>query len=310
MTDKRSFKLRRSILSVPGHRPNMHQKAVVSAADVVMLDLEDSVPIEEKESARKAVVASLKDLDWGQKIVTVRINAIDTPFAYRDLLAVVELAGNHIDTVVVPKIDHPGDIHFVSRMLDGIEGQYGYNKRIGIEANIESAKGLAAIDDIAAASRRIETLVFGIADYSASIGARLVSLSGHGENEGTLYPGHRWHFVMSRIVMTAKAYGLSAIDAAYGNFKDLNGLKTAATQACALGFDGKWAIHPGQIDTINQVFAPTAQEIARAKSVIKAYNEAKAAGLGAVAVEGRMVDAATLRMAQQLFEQAKALKLD
>lgn len=292
---------RRSILSVPGHRADMHQKAASSKADVIMLDLEDSVPVDAKQIAREAVAGSLKGLDWGGKIKTVRINGVDTPFAYRDLITVVAASGENLDAVVVPKIDHPGDIHFVSRLLKGIESHKGFKNRIGIEASIESAQGLLAIAEIAAASRRIETLVFGIADYSFAIGARLVSISGHGENEAALYPGHRWHYVMSRIVMAAKANNLAAIDAAYGNFKDIDGLTKSATQACALGFDGKWAIHPGQIDTINRVFAPTSDEIDRAKKVIEAYEKAEADGQGAVAVDGRMVDAATLRMARQLL---------
>jgi citrate lyase beta subunit len=194
-------------------------------------------------------------------------------------------------------------------MLDGIELSMGWSKRIGIEASIETAVGLEAVSEIARASDRIQTLVFGVADYSASIGARLVSLSGHGEKETEIYPGHRWHFAMSRMVMAAKANGLQAIDAPYGNFKDLEGLKQGAAMACALGFDGKWAIHPDQIDIINQTFSPSSEDIERARKVLDAHHQATLKGLGAVAVEGRMVDRATVRLAELLWEQAKCLGL-
>jgi malyl-CoA/(S)-citramalyl-CoA lyase len=251
------MKLRRTVLSVPGHVEKMHDKALNSDSDAIMLDLEDSVPVDNKMDARSRIIQSLLSRDWSRKTVLYRMNGLDTPFGYRDLLEVVEAAGPVIDAIVVPKINHPGDIHFVSRMLDGIEMNKGWGRRIGIEASIETAIGLEAVSEIASASDRIQTLVFGVADYSASIGARLVSLSGHGEKEAEIYPGHRWHFAMSRMVMAAKANGLQAIDAPYGNFKDPEGLKQGAAMACALGYDGKWSIHPDQIDIINQTFSPS-----------------------------------------------------
>ncbi len=303
------MKPRRSILSVPGHVEKMHAKARQSRADVVMLDLEDSVPPKAKETARTAVVNALRTIDWGAKIVTARINALDTPFGYRDLLVLAEEAGERLDAVVIPKVDDRADIHFADRMLTGIEMARGLSARIGLEAIIESARGLANVGEIAAASDRLATLIFGVADYSASIGARLTSISGHGEKEEELYPGHRWHFAMSRLVMAAKAHGLMAIDAPYGNFKDTSGLRRAAVMAAALGCDGKWAIHPEQLDTINAVFSPAPADIERARRVIAAYTEAQAAGRGAVSVDGRMVDRASLRLAQQLWEQARHLKL-
>jgi citrate lyase beta subunit len=303
------MKLRRSTLSVPGHIEKMHVKASQRDVDVIMLDLEDSVPVEAKVSARARAIQSIHALDWQDTIVTVRINGLDTPFGYRDLLEVAEAAGPRIEAVVVPKVNHPGDIHFVCRMLDGIEAAKGFSNRINIEAIIESAQGLEQVSQIANASDRLITLVFGIVDYSASIGARLVSISGHGEKEEEIYPGHRWNFEMSRIVMAAKAHGLLAIDAPYGNFKDPAGLQRSAALACALGYDGKWAIHPDQIEIINQVFSPSKEDVDRAIKVLAAHKEAKEKGLGAVAVEGRMVDQATVRLARQLYEQAKHLKL-
>ncbi|OGR16358.1 MAG: citryl-CoA lyase [Desulfobacterales bacterium GWB2_56_26] len=302
------MKPRRSILSVPGHVAKMHGKAAESEADVIMLDLEDSVPPEAKEAARRQVIESLTAIDWHDKTVTVRINSLDTPFAYRDLVDVVEAAGAKIDAVVVPKVNHPGDIHCVDRLLDGIEQACGYSI-IGIEASIETAEGLSDVTAIARASKRLRSLVFGIADYSASVGARLVSLSGHGENEAEIYPGHRWHFAVSRMVMAAKANGLLAIDAPYGHFKDSEGLQRSAVMAGALGCDGKWAIHPSQLATINRVFSPTEEDIRRAITILEAAEAAARNRRGAVAVEGRMVDQATVRLARRLYDQARHLGL-
>ncbi len=300
---------RRSTLSVPGHVAKMHAKALKSAADIVMLDLEDSVPPDAKEKARHQVIQTLQAKEALQRPLAVRINALDTPYGYRDLLEVAEAAGDLIDTVVVPKVNSAGDIHFVDRLLEGIELHHRRDHSVGIEASIETAAGLNAVNAIAMASSRLRTLVFGIADYAASVDARLVSLSGHGEKEETIYPGHRWHHALSRIVMTAKANGLMAIDAPYGNFKDETGLARAAGMAGAIGCDGKWAIHPLQIETINSVFTPSADDIDRARRIIAADEDARTGGRGAVAVDGRMVDQATVRLARRLRDQARHLGL-
>lgn len=301
------MKPRRSTLSVPGHISKMHPKAAASDADVVMLDLEDSVPLDAKEAARQQVIDSLQAIDWGPKTVTVRINGLETAYGYRDLLEVAEAAGDRLTSIVIPKVDHPRDIHFAARFLDGIELHCGRQHPLGLEASIETAAGLQQVAAIADASDRIQTLVFGIADYSASIGARLVSLSGHGEGEEALYPGHRWHFAISRLVMAGKARGLMVIDAPYGNFKDPEGLARTAVIACALGCDGKWAIHPDQVGPLNRVFSPSPEEVARAGRILEAFQGAQ--GRGAIAVDGRMVDQATLRLARQLWEQARHLGL-
>ncbi|ADW18500.1 Citryl-CoA lyase [Desulfobulbus propionicus DSM 2032] len=303
------MKPRRSNLSVPGHMKKMHEKASQSAADVIMLDLEDSVPVDEKATARAQVIDSLRSLDWSHKTVTVRINSLDTPFAYRDLLEVAEHAGHVIDAIVIPKVNDGGDIFFADRLLTGIELSKDVHRPIGIEASIETAEGLRNASKIMRASKRVISLVFGIADYSASIGARLVSISGHGEKEEDLYPGHRWHFAISNMVMHAKAGGALAIDAPYGNFKDMEGLRRSAVMASALGCDGKWAIHPSQIDILNEVFTPSPEEIALAAKVMEANARAQSEGKGAIAVEGRMVDQATVRLATKLWEQAKFLNL-
>lgn len=291
----------RTTISVPGNKAKMHAKAADSNVDVIMLDLEDSVPADQKEAARKTVIDSLLSLDFNAKSVALRINSPDTPFAYKDLIQVAEAAGDHLDTLVVPKVNHEADIHFVGRLLDGIEMALGQTRQIRIQACIETARGLSRINEIARADSRLSALSFGIADYQASIGAALVSLSGHGENEEQVYPGHRWHFQLSRMVMAAKANGLMALDAPFGNFKDDDGLKKSTALAKALGCDGKWVIHPDQIDTVNQVFTPAEEEIRRAGKILEAADDRSR---GAVAVDGRMVDQATIRIARRVWDQA------
>ncbi len=299
----------RSNLSVPGHVKKMHSKALNSKADVVMLDLEDSVPADKKNEARRIVIQSLKDLNWESKTVTVRINAPDTPFAYKEIIEIVENAGEQLDAIVVPKINHPGDIHFISRLLDGVEMDAHLKRKVRIEASIETAKGIEAVSEIAKACSRIKTLVFGVADYSDSVGAKLVSLSGHGENEEDIYPGHRWHYPMSKIVAAAKANDLLALDAPFGNFKNIEGLKRSAALASALGFDGKWVIHPDQIDVVNKIFTPSGKDIERARLILDAVEKAGHTGRGAVAIDGKMIDQATLRLAEKILAQAAFLKL-
>jgi citrate lyase subunit beta/citryl-CoA lyase/malyl-CoA/(S)-citramalyl-CoA lyase len=287
----------------------MHAKALASAADVVMFDLEDSVPLAEKAAARRQVIATLEAADLAGRGVAVRINGLDTAEGCRDLLEVAEAVGMRLDTVVVPKVDHEGDVYAVDRILAGVEKALGREREVGIEVTIESARGLERVAAIAGAVPRVRALIFGVADYAASVGARLVSLSGHGENEEAVYPGHRWHFALSRVVMAAKARGLAAIDAPYGHFRDPDGLARAAGISAALGCDGKWAIHPDQIEVINRTFTPAAEEIARARRILAADAAARAAGRGAVAVDGRMVDQATVTLARRLWEQARALGL-
>ena len=303
------MKPNRSVLSVPGHIVKMHSKSLSTSADVVMLDLEDSVPVEAKQQARNIIIESIRSLDWSSKLLSVRINSVDTPFAYQDVIQIIEACGEKIDSIVLPKVNHPGDVHFLCRLLDGIELYRGLQKRIQIEVSIETAMGLEAISQIAIASPRIKSLVFGIADYTASVGARLVSLSGHGEHEENIYPGHRWHYPLSKMIMVAKAHGLLAIDAPYGNFQDSTGLRKAAAMTCAIGCDGKWAIHPSQIDTIHEVYTPSREDIERAALILNAAHSAELSGVGAIAVDGRMVDQATIRLARKLWEHAGHLNL-
>lgn len=300
----------RSTLSVPGHLEKMHHKAKGSQADVIMFDLEDSVPLDQKEAARIIIIHSILTLDWQDKTLAVRINGLETAFGFRDALQIADAAGSKLDFMVLPKVSHPGDIHFIDRLISGIEMEKSRERKLGIEASIETAMGLDQVSAIAGASSRMRSLSFGVADYTASVGAGLVSLSGHGDNEEDIYPGHRWHFPLSRMIMAAKARGLLAIDAPYGNFKDSYGLEKSAAMARALGCDGKWVIHPDQIPVVNQVFIPAKGEIVRAKRILRAMERTGSQSMGAVAVDGKMVDQATVRLARQIWDQACHLGLD
>lgn len=296
--------MRRSILSVPGHLTGMHQKAAGSSADVIMLDLEDSVPLALKEEARQQVVASINSLDWGTKKLSIRINQPGGPFAHRDILEIIPKCGGKLNSIVIPKVSTHADVNFIDKLLEGLEAEFNLENKIALEPSIEDPLGLENVSEIAASSLRNITLVFGIADFSSSIGAKFISISGHGENED-FYPGHRWHYVLSRMVIAAKARGLSVIDAPYGNFKDSAGLQKSAELAAALGIDGKWAIHPSQIDIINSVFSPSIEEIKRAQRVVDAYKTAVSEGKGAAELDGRMIDNATLRLAQITLDKMK-----
>lgn len=301
-------RLRRSVLSVPGSNERMINKATSLPADEVMLDLEDGVALDEKEGARQKIIRAFREQDWGERVRAYRINGLGTPFAYRDIIEIVEQAGEYIDVIVIPKVEGAFEVQFADLLLTQIEKRRGQERPIGLEASIESAAGMLNIKEIAFASSRLETLVFGIADYSASLSMAGYGISGHGEAE-EFYPGHRWHFPLSRLAMTAKAAGLAAVDAPYGDFKDAAGLERSCRMAAALGFDGKWAIHPAQLETINGIFTPSHEDISRALRILEAHEEARTRGAGATALEGKMVDAASIRLARITCEKARRLGL-
>ena len=293
----------RSILSVPGHSAKMQAKALQSTADLVMFDLEDSVLLAEKETARQQIISTLKSLPEHHPRLALRCNGLKTAWFYRDMIEVLEIAVDRVSVLVIPKIENAGDVACFTHLLDGIERHTKAQQTIRLHACIESPAGLVQSEAIAATSSRLEALVFGIADYSRAIGAPLVSLSGHGENEKSVYSGHRWHYVLSRLVAAAKSVDLQAIDAPYGNFRDVTGLQQSATQAQALGCDGKWAIHPDQLGMIQQVFSPNTAELELAQKVLEAVQAAEKQGLGAVAVDGQMIDQATLKLAKKVLEE-------
>jgi citrate lyase beta subunit len=296
------MRLRRSIISVPANREKMVNKAFSLDADVIMLDLEDSVPIDEKDGARKRAVATFREQDWTGKVRSCRINAMDTPFAYRDIIDIVEEAGEYIDTIVVPKVNDPAEIKAIDYLLTQIELRMGLQRQIGLEPSIETATGMLRAGEIAFSSPRVESLVFGVADYSASVTMLSKGVSGHGEKED-FYPGHRFHFPLSRMVMAAKAAGLAAIDAPYGDYKDAEGLRRSCLMSAALGYDGKWVIHPEQIAIVNDVYSPSEEDFQRSVRILEAYEQARAAGVGSLALDGKMVDAASVRVAKVIYAQ-------
>jgi citrate lyase subunit beta/citryl-CoA lyase len=283
----------------------MIEKAAASDADAVMLDLEDAVPAEGKPSARAVVADALRTRDWRGKIRVFRINALDTVWAYRDLIEVIETAGAFVDAVMVPKVSRPEDVAFVDILLGQIESALRMDRRIGIEAQIESAPGLLNVERIAFASPRLEALVFGPGDYSASMRMPLDAIGALDEWDDA-YPGHRWHYAMQRIVAAARAAGLRAQDGPLADYTDLEGLRRVARIARAMGFDGKWCIHPSQIAIVNEVFSPTARELAWARRVVEAYETAAGEGRGVVTVEGTMIDMASVRMARAALARGTA----
>ena len=293
-------RLQRSELAVPGSQPALYRKALESDADYVFLDLEDAVAPADKEEGRKQVVAGLLEYDWRErgKTISVRVNGIDTQYLYRDVVDVVEQAGHRLDTLLVPKVGTPADIYLIDALLTQIEAARAIPSPIGIEVLIETALGMANVEAIAQASRRLEALHFGVADFAASVRARTVSIGGLNPD----YPGDQWHAAMSRIVTASRAYGLRAIDGPYGDFQDTAGFRAAARRAAVLGFDGKWAIHLSQIALANDVFTPPAPEVERARRILRALDDAARDGRGAAQLDGRMVDAASARMAQNIVQ--------
>jgi citrate lyase subunit beta/citryl-CoA lyase len=286
------------MLFVPASRWNMIEKAAASAADAVCLDLEDAVPPEEKAAARANIVRAFQTLDFGHRVRMFRINGLDTSFAYRDLIDVVEPAGAVIDLVMLPKAGHPRDVAFVATLLR----QMGAD-RIGIEAQIETAAGFLYAREIAESWPRLEGLIFGPGDYSASMQMPCASI-GEADAHDAAYPGHRWHAVMHTIVAAARANGLRAMDGPYAAFRDAAGFEASCRLARAMGFDGKQCIHPSQLETANAIFAPTDDEVSHARRVVTAYEAAVADGRGAVSLDGRMIDAANIRMAQVVLDRA------
>jgi citrate lyase subunit beta/citryl-CoA lyase len=296
----------RSYLITPASNPAMIAKAARSEADAICIDLEDAVAPNEKEASRANVVRALQEIDFGERLRLYRINGLDTPFAYRDLIEVVEEAGDRLDLVIVPQVNRPEEVVFVDLLLTQIEARQGFQPgRIGIEAQIETALGSVNADRIAAASPRLAGLIFGMGDYAASLRMPLDSIGEFDEND-RVYPGHRWHYAMSRILTAARAYGQRAIDGPYASFRDAEGFGRACDVARVLGFDAKWCIHPGQVVATNRAFAPPPEQVAWAKMVLAEYDRATQEGRGAITVAGRMVDAASLRMAQAIVERDEA----
>jgi citrate lyase subunit beta / citryl-CoA lyase len=292
---------RRTCHAVPGSSERFLAKAPSLNADEVFLDLEDAVAQSEKENARRLVIEALQQ-DFGDKTVVVRVNGTDTPHYYRDLIDVVEQAGDRLHAIMLPKVRTPGDVEMTDKLLTQIELAKDLTNRIGIEAQIEDATGLLACERIAAASPRMETLIFGPGDYSAAVGIPITTIGGAPEG----YPGDHLNYVFSRLVVAARAAGIQAIDGPYAAFDDDEGLKQRSRLARALGMDGKWTIHPRQIEIVNEVFTPAREDWERAEALLAAYREATDAGRGAAMFDGEMIDEANRRMAERLAEAGRA----
>jgi citrate lyase beta subunit len=299
-------RLTRSQLYVPASKPAMIAKAAASAADAVCIDLEDSVTPAEKTSSRSNVIRALKDVDFGRKVRMFRINALDTPFAYRDIVEVVEAAGDRVDVVMIPKAGSARDLHFVDTLLTQIEANIRLPRQIGIEAQIETASGFLHAVEIASASPRLEALIFGAGDFAASMHMPSSAI-GEADEHDEIYPGHRWHAVMQTIVAASRANGLRCLDGPYAGYTDAAGLARACQIALAMGFDGKQCIHPSQLAAVNATFTPSLEEVTKAGAVLKAYEAAAAAGQGAATHDGRMIDAANLRMARTILERHRII---
>ncbi len=282
----------------------MMVKAAESKADHVFLDLEDAVAPKAKVEARSQIVRALTTLDWSGKTRCVRINDLGTPYCYEDIIHVVERAGEHLDTIMVPKVKSPADIYFVETLLSQIEMKLGRERQIGIEALIEEVEAVQNIDDIARASPRLECLIFGAGDYSASHRLNLKSIGGSGG-----YPGDVWHYARFKLVIACRAAGIDPVDGPYADFRDTEGFREECRRAHVLGCAGKWAIHPAQIDVALDVFTPRQEDVAQARKLAAAYAKAEAEGLGAVNVDGVMVDAASIRILNNTIRQADLIGL-
>ena len=311
-------RLNRSELAVPGSNPKLFEKAAGSAADVIFLDLEDSVSPDDKAEARKNVIRAINDIDWGDKTLSVRINGLDTHYMYRDVVDVLEQAGERLDLFMIPKVGTASDIYAVDMLTTQVEDAMGREKRIGFEMIIETALGMANVDEIAAASPRNESLHFGVADYAASTKARTTTIGGPNPDYGVLtdaedggerayHWGDMWHYAIARMVVAARANGLRPIDGPFGDFSDADGFRAQARRAAVLGCEGKWAIHPSQIDLANEVNSPSDKEVTQARRILEAMEQARKEGRGAVTLDGRMIDLASIRQAEVMVKKAEQI---
>jgi len=311
-------RLNRSELAVPGSNPKFLEKAATGTADVVFLDLEDAVAPDDKEQARKNVIEALNDLDWSSKTVSVRINGLDTHYMYRDVVDVLEQAGDKLDLIMIPKVGTASDVYAVDMLVTQIEAAKKYDKRIGFEMIIETALGMANVHEIAAASPRNESLHFGVADYAASTKARTTNIGGPNPDYGVLtdadsggnreyHWGDMWHYAIARMVVAARANGLRPIDGPFGDFSDADGYAAQAHRSSVLGCEGKWAIHPSQVELANRLFSPSEEEVTKAKRILEAMETAQKEGKGAVALDGRLIDIASIKQAEVLVKKAEEI---
>ena len=314
-------RLNRSELAVPGSNYRFLEKAAESTADVVFLDLEDAVAPDDKLQARKNVIKAINEINWGDKTLSVRINGLDTHYMYRDVVDIIEQTGDRLDLIMIPKAGTGADIYAVDMLVTQVEDAVGKKKRLGFEIIIETALGMANVDEIAGASERNESLHFGVADYAASTKARTTVIGGPNPLYGVLtdkpedgaegnreyHWGDMWHYAIARMVVAARANGLRPVDGPFGDIGDPDGYRAQANRAAVLGCEGKWAIHPSQIDLANEINSPSKTEIEKAKRILAAMKQAAKEGKGAVTLDGRLIDIASIKQAEVMVQKAAAI---
>ncbi|MFC0202266.1 L-malyl-CoA/beta-methylmalyl-CoA lyase [Paracoccus rhizosphaerae] len=305
-------RLNRCQLFGPGSRPALLEKMAASAADVINLDLEDSVAPADKAQARANIIRAIDDVDWGNKTLSVRINGLDTPFWYRDVVDLVEQAGDRLDQIMIPKAGCAADIYAVDALVSAIESAMARGKRLAFEVIIESAAGICHVEEIAASSDRMQAISLGAADFAASMGMATTGIGGTQENyymvrDGQKYWPDPWHWAQTAIVAACRTHGLLPVDGPFGDFSDTEGFVAQARRSATLGMVGKWAIHPSQIALANKVFSPDEAAVAEAREILSAMEKAKAEGAGATVYKGRLVDIASIKQAEVIVRQAELI---
>ncbi len=296
----------------PGSRPALFEKMAASAADVINLDLEDAVAPDDKDAARANIIAATHEVDWGTKVLSVRINGLDTPWWYRDVVDLLEQAGPRLDQIMIPKVGCAADIYAVDALVTAIEAAKGREKRINFEVIIESAAGIAHVTEIAAASPRLVAMSLGAADFAASMGMATTGIGGTQENYYMLHEGARhwsdpWHWAQAAIVAACRTHGVLPVDGPFGDFSDDEGFRAQARRSATLGMVGKWAIHPKQVALANEVFTPSEAAVTEAREILEAMEAAKARGEGAAVYKGRLVDIASIKQAEVIVRQAEMI---
>ena len=308
-------RLNRCQLFGPGSRPDIFEKMAKSAADVINLDLEDSVAPGDKEKARLNIIDAINNIDWKNKTVSVRINSLDTPYWYRDIIELLENCSERLDNLTIPKAGCAADIYAVDALVSSLEQATARSKKVGFDILIESAAGLTNVNQIANSSSRIESMAFGAADFAASMGMVTTGIGGtqdgyYMHHAGQKYWSNPWHWAQSSLVAACRSYGILPVDGPYGDFNDHEGFIAEAKRASTLGMVGKWAIHPNQILPANEIFTPSLDAIEEAKEIIKAMNKAEKNGEGVTVFKGRMVDIASIKQAEVLVKLANLIGSD
>lgn len=296
----------------PGSRPALFEKMAASEADVINLDLEDSVAPTDKDAARTNIIKAIGEVDWGKKTLSVRINGLDTPFWYRDVVDLLEQASERLDQIMIPKVGCAADVYAVDALVTAIETAKGRSKKIGFEVIIESAAGIAHVEEIAASSPRLQAMSLGAADFAASMGMQTTGIGGTQENYYMLHDGVKhwsdpWHWAQTAIVAACRTHGVLPVDGPFGDFSDDEGCRAQARRSATLGMVGKWAIHPKQIAISNEVFTPSDEAVAEAREILAAMEDAKTKGEGATVYKGRLVDIASIKQAEVIVRQSEMI---